>query len=187
MTYTLQLRQRITVLQNRYDITREDDAGSTLLAYAQQKRVTLREKVIFYADESSRQAAFTLTARNILELVGTYDIADPAGNVLATLRKDALASLARSTYQLDGPAGRLTGRERTWWRPLARRAVSAVSDLPWLLPLQFDFTDQQGQTVLAIERQLRLRDSYRVTVHDDGFDWRVAAACAVAVDALMNR
>jgi hypothetical protein len=107
--------------------------------------------------------------------------------VLATLRKDAMASLARSTYHVEFQSGALTGRERTWWRPLARRVLSAASDLPWLLPLQFDFTDQQGRIVFAVDRQLKVRDQYRITVQDDGLDWRVAAACAVAVDALMDR
>ena len=187
MTYTLQLRQRVTVLQNRYDVIGMDGGSETLLAHAQQKRLALRERITFYTDESAQVVAFTLSARNIMELVGTYDIALPTGAVLGTLRKDAVASLARSTYHLDTQQGTVVGRERTWWRPLARRAVSIASDLPWLLPLQFDFTDAQGRTVLSIERQLRLRDRYAITVHDDEFDWRVAAACAVAVDALMDR
>jgi len=187
MSYVLELRQRITVLQNRYDVVRVDDAREVPLAYAEQKRITLREKIIFYTDQSKREQAFTLAARNIVELVGVYDVTEPSGQVLATLRKDAVASLARSTYHVEFQRGALTGRERTWWRPLARRALSVASDLPWLLPLQFDFTDQQGRTVFAVDRQLRVRDQYRITVQDDGLDWRVAAACAVAVDALMDR
>jgi uncharacterized protein YxjI len=187
VTYTLQLRQRITVLQNRYDVLRDDDGRQVNLAYAEQKRLALRERITFWTDESRSQTAFTLAARNIIELVGTYDVTDAQGNVLATIRKDALASLARSTYQVETQRGALVGRERTWWRPIARRVVSAISDVPWLLPLQFDFTDQGGRVVLAIDRQLRLRDQYRISVQDDELDWRVAAACGVAVDALMNR
>jgi uncharacterized protein YxjI len=187
VSYTLQLRQRITVLQNRYDVIRDDDGGQATLAYAEQKRMALRERITFWTDESRSQTAFTLAARNIIELVGTYDVTDAQGTVLATIRKDAFASLARSTYHVDTARGVLTGRERTWWRPIARRVVSAISEVPWLLPLQFDFTDQQGRVVLAVDRQLRLRDQYLLSVQDDDLDWRVAAACGVAVDALMNR
>ncbi|HEX8510975.1 MAG TPA: hypothetical protein VF635_15935 [Propionibacteriaceae bacterium] len=187
MSYTLQLRQRITVLQNRYDIIGLDGGRETPLAYAEQKRIKIKEKITFYTDPSKRATAFTLAARNIFELVGTYDVTDADGLVLATLRKDAMASLLRSTYKLDTARGPLTGRERTWWRPLARRAVSVVSEVPWLLPMQFEFVNEHGQPALAIDRQLRVRDVYRITVNDDGLDWRVAAACAVAVDALMNR
>jgi uncharacterized protein YxjI len=187
MSYTLELRQRITALQNRYDIVRVDGNGEVRLGYAEQKRITIREKITFYTDESKRQPAFTLLARNIFELVGTYDVTEPNGQVLATLQKDAMASLARSTYHVTTPHLEMTARERTWWRPIARRLVSAAGDLPWLLPIQFDFTDQQGRIVLAIDRLLRIRDLYRITVNDDALDWRVAAACAVAVDALMDR
>jgi uncharacterized protein YxjI len=186
MSYTLELRQRVTVLQNRYDLSRLDGRQKTPLAYAEQKRIALRERITFYSDQSRGAVAFSLTARNIVELVGTYDITEPDGSVIATLQKDAVASLARSTYHLETSLGRLIGRERTWWRPLARRVFSADS-LPWLLPIQFDFTDGQGRVVFAVDRQLRIRDCYRVAVHDDSLDWRVAGACAVAVDALMNR
>jgi len=157
------------------------------LAYAEQKRLALREKVTFYTDESKSRVAFALAARNIIELVGTYDVTDAEGGVLAVLRKDAIASLARSTYHLDIAGRLLIGRERTWWRPLARRVLSAATDFPWLLPLQFDFHDQQGGLVITVDRQLRVRDQYLIKVLDPDLDWRVAAACGVAVDALMNR
>lgn len=186
MSYTLSLRQRFTVVQNRYDVLRGDGPGAAPLAYAQQKRFSLREKIAFYTPDTSAPA-FTLTARNIVDLAGTYDITDARGTVLATLRKDALASLARSTFRLDFPSGTLTGRERTWWRPIARRVLSAVNELGSLIPIHFDFTDASGEVVLAVERRLAVRDSYRITVQPDDFDWRVAAACAVAVDTLMNR
>ena len=186
MSYTLSLRQRFTVVQNRYDVLRGDGSASVPLAYAQQKRFSLREKIIFYTPETS-SPAFALTARNIVDLAGVYDITDAGGNVLATLRKDALASLARSTFQLEFPHGSLTGRERTWWRPIARRVLSAVNELGSLIPIHFDFTDASGVAVLSVERRLAVRDSYRILVERDDFDWRVAAACAVAVDTLMNR
>ena len=55
-----------------------------------------------------------------------------------------------------------------------------------LFPIQFDV--MQGEHVLAsVDRIMKIRDSYRVEVQDDAFDWRVAAAVAVAVDAFMNR
>jgi uncharacterized protein YxjI len=187
VSYTLTLRQRITLLQNRYDVLGDREGRQVTLAYAEQKRLALRERITFWTEESRSQTAFTLAARNIVELVGTYDVTDAQGQVLATLRKDALASLARSTYQVQTQGRSLVGRERTWWRPIARRVVSAISDVPWLLPVQFDFIDQAGRVVLAVDRQLRLRDEYLIRVQDDDLDWRVAAACGVAVDALMNR
>ena len=187
MPYTLMLRQRLTVVQNRYEITRTDAAGETRLAYAEQARLALRERITFFDDEASKRVAFTLAARNVLEVVGAYDVTDAAGQQLGSLRKDAAASFTRSTYRLETPRGRLVGRERGRWRAMARRLVDLVGDVPWVLPVHFDVTDSHDATVLSVERRMRLRDAYEITVHDDNLDWRLAAAFGVAVDAFMDR
>ena len=52
----------------------------------------------------------------------------------------------------------------------------------------FDFVDQStGQVVMSSERQMSLRDRYQVTVPDPRLDFRVAAAMAVGLDALLAR
>jgi hypothetical protein len=51
----------------------------------------------------------------------------------------------------------------------------------------FDFTDANGQLVLSSERRISLRDRYTITVPDGRLDGRVAAAMAVALDALQSR
>jgi uncharacterized protein YxjI len=187
--YVLELRQRFTPLQNRYDLVRLDASGQEFeLAYAEQKRFALKEKVTFWSGADKSQVAFTLGARNVLELAGTYDIVGPAGELLGTARKNLAASFLRSTYELELPGGmQVTGQERGPVKAVLRRIVGLVSDFPWPFPIQFDFTAPTGAVVLSVERQFRLRDAYRVTVADPGVDWRVAAALAVAVDAFMNR
>lgn len=187
--YTLELRQRITPLQNRYDLTRIEPGGeATSLAYAEQKRFSLKERVTFWSGQDKQDVAFTIAARNVIELVGTYDVADPSGAVLATIRKDGRASLLRSTYRVELPGrGTVVGQERGTVRSVLRRVVGIASDFPWPLPIHFDFADDSGRVLLAIERQFKLRDVYRVNVAEADLDWRVAAAMAVAVDAFMNR
>jgi uncharacterized protein YxjI len=186
--YVLELRQRFTPLQNRYDLVRLDGNGAEAeLAYAEQKRFALKERVTFWSGRDKNQVAFTIGARNILELAGTYDVADPTGQVLATIRKDLAASFLRSTYQVELGGGRLTGQERGPVRAVLRRIVGLATDFPWPLPIQFDFVTPDGRVVLSIERRMRLRDVYEIRVADGGLDWRVPAALAVAVDAFMNR
>jgi hypothetical protein len=187
--FVLELRQKFTVLQNRYDLVRVDGSGAaTPLAYAEQKRMSLREKVTFWTGDEKSAVAFTISARNIIELVGTYDVRGPGDEVLATIRKNARTSLLRSTYHLDLPDGRtVTGQERGQVKAVLRRVVGVASDFPWPFPIHFDFVDEHGRPVLAVERQMRLRDVYHVPVADGRLDWRVAAATAVAVDAFMNR
>ena len=185
--YALELRQRFTPLQNRYDVVGVDAAGAeTPLAYAEQKRLSLKEKVTFWAGADRSQVVFTLGARNILELRGTYDVAAGDGSPLATIAKDVVSSFTRSTYKVDVGGRQLVGQERSPVQALLRRAFEVFSDVPWFLPIHFDF-NEGGRPVLAIERQMQLRDVYRVTVYDGSLDWRVPAALAVTVDAFMNR
>ncbi|MGN6598251.1 MAG: hypothetical protein ACTHMW_03045 [Actinomycetes bacterium] len=184
--YTLELRQRFTVVQNRWDLFRIDGGGERQLAYAEQKRFSLKEKVTFF--EADGGVAFTIGARNIMEIRGTYDVLDGAGQQLATITKQFKASLTRSTYSVTLPDGRaLTAAERGSIKPIARRIVGLASDFPWPFPIHFDVAGPDGRLLAAVERQMRIRDVYRITVADGSLDWRVAAALGVATDAFMNR
>jgi uncharacterized protein YxjI len=186
--YVLELRQRFSPLQNRYDVVGLDPAGTeTTLGYAEQKRFSLKEKVTFWSDPDRAQTVFTIGARNLFEIAGTYDVQAGDGTPLAVISKDVVSSFTRSTYNVDVAGRRLVGQERSAVQALLRRAVEIFSDLPWFLPIHFDFTDAGGSVVLTIERQMKLRDVYRVAVHDGALDWRVPAALAVTVDAFMNR
>jgi uncharacterized protein YxjI len=186
--YVLELRQRFSPLQNRYDVVGLDPAGTeTQLGYAEQKRFSLKEKVTFWAGADRSQVVFTIGARNMFEIAGTYDVAAGDGTPLAVIAKDAVSSFTRSTYKVDVNGRALVGKERSAVQAIARRAMEVFTDLPWFLPIHFDFTDAGGSTVLTIERQMKLRDVYRVAVEDASLDWRVPAALAVTVDAFMNR
>ena len=186
--YALELRQRFTPLQNRYDVIGVDAAGTeTQLGYAEQKRFSLKEKVTFWSGEDRAQVVFTIGARNIIELGGTYDVAAGDGTPLAVVAKAVAKSFTRSTYNVDVAGRRIVGQERSPVQALLRRAFQVFSDIPWFLPIHFDFAEAGGPVALTIERQMKLRDVYRVMVYDGSLDWRVPAALAVTVDAFMNR
>jgi uncharacterized protein YxjI len=183
MPYTLQLRQRFTPVQNRYDLIGLREGREERLGYAEQKRLAIKEKITFFTDDAKTQVAFTMNARKAIELVGTYDVQDPGGAVLATLKKAAAASLLRSTYRVTLPDGReLVGQERSVFTALWRRVV----DIP-LFPIHFDVADTAGNVLVSVDRVMKIRDVYTIAVNDDTLDWRVAAALAVAFDAFMNR
>jgi uncharacterized protein YxjI len=185
--YALELRQRFTPLQNRYDLVGVDASGAeTPLGYAEQKRFSLKEKVTFWSGPDRTQVVFTIAARTMLEITATYDIADANGTVLATIQKDFKSSLTQSTYKVDVGGHLLIGKERGVVKALARRAVEVLTDWPWIFPIHFDFTSSQG-LALSIERQMKLRDVYRISISDGSLDWRVAGALAVTIDAFMNR
>jgi len=180
MPYALELRQRFTPLQNRYDLV---DAQGRTLGYAEQKRMALKEKVTFFSGDDKSQVAFTLGARSIIELGATYDVQAADGSLLATIKKSVAASFLRSTYQVTLPDGReLVGQERSLFVALFRRVV----DWP-LFPIHFDVAAKGGQVAASVDRVMKIRDTYTIHVQDDTLDWRVAAALAVTFDAFMNR
>jgi hypothetical protein len=176
--------QRLTMMVNRYEI-REANADGTegrIVAFAQQKRLAFKEQVTFYADESKSRPVFSFRARQAVDLAAVYDVLDSEGVPLGTFQKDFTASLLRSSFHFTGPGLDAYGQERNQVVAILRRFV----ELPF--SFHFDFTDKTtGSVVLSSERRFSLRDRYTVTVPDTRIDFRLAAAMAVGLDALMSR
>jgi uncharacterized protein YxjI len=179
------IKQRFTPLVNRYEICESDASGQVgrMLAFAQQKRMKSREEVIFYTDDTKTQIFFTFKARNVLDIHGTTDIFDGAGQVIGQFRKDFQASLLRSTYYLgQNGLAEARGQERSTVNAIVRR----FTDISFI-PYHFDFAKDDGSPVMSVVKKWGLRDKYHVTVYDAGYDFRVLAAMGVALDVLQRR
>ena len=178
------VKQKLTMMVNRYEVSESDEAGNPtrLMALAEQKRMAFKEQVTFFSDVGKSRPVFGFKARRKLDLNAGYDITDEGGAQIGFFRKDFGASLLRSTFHIEGPGYTGTGQERSLGVALVRRFV----DLPFL-PIHFDFVGPDGTPLLGIERQATVRDIYTVHVPDQRVDFRVAAAVAVALDALMSR
>lgn len=184
--------QKITMMVNRYEVraVTPDGRPAGLLALAQQKRLAFKEEVTFYADEDRRQPVFSFKARSRLDLAATYDVRDAAGTPLGSFRKDFAKSLLRSTWHLSATGIEAVGQERNPGVALARRAwemIPITENLPSPFLFHFDFVDADGSVVLSSERRRSIRDRYDVHVPGARLDGRVAAAMAVALDALQSR
>jgi len=181
------LRQRVTLMVNRYEV-RAGGRDGPLVALAEQKRMSLREQVTFYADDGKTLPLFGFRARQVLDLGATYDITDASGQPLGWFRKDFRRSLLRSTWLVEAPVQGISGSgtERNRLVAVLRRFVE---DFSW--PVHFDFTTDDGQLFLTIERAWSLRDAYECQLPagtaGTRLDWRVAACLAVACDALLSR
>jgi uncharacterized protein YxjI len=175
--------QRLTMMVNRYEIRvpGPDGRPGQLMAMAQQKRMAFKEQVTFYADEQRSRPVFSFRARKAIDLASGYDVYDEGGRQIGHFAKDFGRSLLRSTFRLSGPGLEATGQERNVAVAIARRVV----DFPFAF--HFDFHDPAGQVVMGVERQFSMRDRYTVTVPDPRLDFRLAAAMAVGLDALMGR
>jgi hypothetical protein len=186
--------QRITLMVNRYEIhaAGPDGRPGELLAMAQQKRMAFKEQVTFYSDEKRTQPVFSFKARQRLDLGATYDVTDANGQPIGWFRKDFGKSLLRSTWHLGttGSDVQLFGQERNRNVAIARRLwenLPYISDLPSPFLFHFDFTDPAGRVLFSSVRKRSLRDRYVVDVPGAELDGRLAAAMAVALDALQSR
>ena len=188
------VRQKITLMVNRYEILAanpDGTEGTTLLAFAQQKRMQFKEEVIFYTDEARTRPVFSFKARQGLDVRAQNDVFDEAGRPLGSFKKEFGASLLRSTWHLEAPGLQALGQERRMAIAVLRRVwgfIPYVGDVWVPFVFHFDFVDKSsGQVVMISERQKAVRDRYTVTVPDPRLDFRVAAAMAVALDALQSR
>ncbi len=185
------VRQKTTLMVNRYVVTETlpDGSDGRVLAFAEQKRLTLRERMTFHTDDSGRKVLFTATARQVVDLGAVYDVRDAEGRSIGTFRKRSGASLLRSTWELDQPGSvAAVGRERNRFVAVARRLWELLPfDLvPFVWPYHFDFTSDEGP-VMKVDKKLGLRDRYAVDVSTPALDLRLAIAQAVALDALQSR
>ena len=185
--------QKITLMVNRYEIrtARPDGSPGELIAVAQQKRMAFKEEVTFYTDEQRTQPVFSFKARQRLDLGATYDVMDAQGQPIGWFRKDFGKSLLRSSWHLGTNQGaELFGTERNRNIAIARRIwefLPVIGDLPSPFLFHFDFTDPSGRVLLTSVRKRSFRDRYNVEVPGAELDGRVAAAMAVALDALQSR
>ena len=178
------VKQKLTLMVNRYEIRGIGPNGEEgpVLAMAQQKRMAFKEEVTFYADEARQLPVFSFKARKIMDLGATYDVMDGAGVPIGSFRKDFAKSLLRSTWHLEAAGVTSVGQETNMAVAILRRVQDSIP-----LPFHFEFTDTAGQVVLASTRKWSLRDKYIVDVPGARVDGRVAAAMAVALDALQAR
>jgi len=191
------LRQKLTMMVNRYEIVRQDESGKELglLCFAEQKRMAAKEQVTFYTDSAKTHPLFGFKARKRIDLRSTYDVTDSQGQSIGWFKKQFTASLVNSTWLLGLPDGReLVGRERNAKVAVARRlwdVVPVLGDLPGPFLFHFDFATPDGAVGLSSTKRAGVKDVYHVALPAlaDGkpIDWRVGMAMAVALDALQSR
>ena len=187
------VKQRITVMVNRYEILAANPDGSEgrLLAFAERKRMKLKEEVVFFADETRSRPVFSFKARQRLDVHAEHDVLDEYGHPIGSFSKQFGTSLLRSTWNLSAPGLQAVGQERRPLLAIIRRIwdfIPVVGDIWIPFIFHFDFVDTAtGAVVLVSERQKAVRDRYVVTVPDPRLDFRVAASMAVALDALQSR
>jgi hypothetical protein len=187
------VKQRITVMVNRYEVltANEDGSEGALLAFAEQKRMKFKEEVNFFADLERTRKVFSFKARHGLDVRAEHDVFDADGNAIGWFKKEFGASLLRSTWQMSYGGVTARGQERNQLVAVLRRVwdfIPVVGEVWIPFVFHFDFVDQAtGQQVMSSERKAAIRDRYVIHVPDHRLDFPIAASMAVALDALQSR
>jgi hypothetical protein len=191
------LRQKLTMMVNRYEIFRADANGNELglLCFAEQKRLAAKEQVTFFTDSAKTHPLFGFKARKRIDLGSGYDVTDSQGQPIGWFKKQFKASLVNSTWTLGLPDGReFVGRERNNKVAIVRRVwefVPVVGEIPVPFLFHFDFVAPDGSLALSSTKKPAIKDVYHVALPTlaDGrpMDWRVGMSMAVALDALQSR
>lgn len=196
------VEQKITVFVNRYAVYEATPEGAkgSLLAFAQQKRVTFKEKFTFYSDEQKTQPVFGLRAEKVFDVHGRYIVEDAQGQPVGAFRKQFKQSLIRSSWSIldANDAAAIEVRENNLVLAIIRRFAGFIPYIGDIVDLianffryHFTFTDQKtGLEVGRYQKTTLFRDHYLLSMTDEAYaaqDWRVLAAMAVGLDALQSR
>lgn len=186
------MHQKITMMVNRYEIFADDGAGGPgqLLAFVEQRRMTFKEQVTLFTDQSKQFVLATFKARKVIDLASGYDVVRGDGVPIGLFGKKFGKSLLRSTWQLDQPGQQpVTISERSMAMALFRRIwdfIPWVGDLPFPWKYHFDWV-RGGNPIGTVEKKTRFRDHYLVRIDDPTVDRLLVLAQAVALDALQSR
>ena len=188
------VEQKLAPLANQYRVYNDDK--TSLLAFAHQKRFTMKEMVDFYGDEAKSTVVFTVKAEKVMDIHGRFFLQDSQGKQLAVLRKSFKSSLVRSTYELMDAEEKIVAivQERNVGIAILRRLwgfIPIAGDIPFLFRYHFDFIEPQSQQVIARYNKTTLfLDHYELEADDQLLDkvgWQALAAQAVMLDVMQGR
>jgi uncharacterized protein YxjI len=189
--------QLIRPIANLYRVTPlaagETPAGPPV-AYVRQKKLAIKERVNFFADEGETQELFHIQARTFLDTGGSkYDVVAGSGENVGLLEHLFKQSLMRTTWRISDAAGTevALAQERSLPMAIARRVVDFVPDYGGLIPIPYNFDLLVGGRVAGtMNRKFKLRDQYVLDLSGDpgkDLDRRLAIALAIGLDTLQNR
>ena len=198
MTTRFFVQQKITVLTNRYEVCEPLASGENgaVMAFAEQAKMKIREKITFFRDSTKAETLFSLRAEKVLDIHGNYLVEDGSGALLGGFRKDFKKSLLQSSWIIfDANRNDLFRvEEESAVLAILRRVsdfIPFVGDLIKFFPYHFSMIDAKSGAIVGRYAKIAIiRDRYSMSVNDDawsGVDSRIMMAMAVGLDALQSR
>lgn len=195
------VKQKITAFVNKYEVYEAESDGKEgkLVAFAQQKRLNLKEKILFYDSEEKQRMIFSLRAEKVIDVHGKYFVEDAEGKLVGSIAKDFTQSLTNSTWHVfDADKEIIKVYESNATVAALRRFVGFIPIIGELVDIFMMFVKyhfvfgnpDDGNPHGMYTKTTLFRDQYLLTLDDEMFsnaDWRVLAAMCVALDALQSR
>lgn len=202
MNPKLIVEQKITAFVNQYAIYTVEPSGEKgqLVAYAQQKRLKLKEEILFYNDENKTNLIFSLRAEKVFDVHGRYLVEDSNGQSIGAFKKEFGKSLINSTWDIldssDVPTLRIS--ESNQVVAVFRRYIGFIPIIGEISDIVMQFfryhfkliQTSTGAEVGMYKKTTLFRDHYALLMTDEAYaaqDWRVLASMAVGLDALQSR
>lgn len=202
MTPQLIVEQKITAFANKYMVYAANEQGlkGQMIAFAQQKRLAFKEKVIFYNNATKSQEVFSFRAEKVMDVHGRFLVEAPDGKLVGAFRKDFKKSLLSSTWHVldDNSQSLVTISESSQTLAVIRRVVGFIPIIGDLVELvvaffRYHFVFREaasGEAMGKYQKTTLFRDHYLLSMDSTEYqkiDWRTWAAISVALDALQSR
>jgi len=107
MQYPLELRFKIVAINPQVAVT---DSSGALVLYVKQKAFRLREAVTVYGDREMTRPLYSFRADRVIDFRATYHIEDGAGSPFGSVRREGMASIWRSRYEVADASGAIVFR-----------------------------------------------------------------------------
>ncbi len=187
-----QMIRPIVNLYKVYTIGPDEKAPRALVAFVRQKRLAFKEQIRVFSDEQQTNELFSIKARRVIEIGGSYDVTATDGSPIGVLEKRFKQSLFRSTWGVLDAQGAevMLAQEKNAAIAVLRR-VKEVFPYADIIPLPYHFTfTAEGRQIGGLRRIISLRDQYVLDLsgdHAKSVNRSLAIALAIALDALQGR
>ncbi|MEA2552034.1 MAG: hypothetical protein QOJ65_210 [Fimbriimonadaceae bacterium] len=158
-----------------------------LMFYVERKAFKIKDDIRVYADEAKTMELLSISARQMFDLFGTFDVKDSvSGATVGTLQRKLLASAIRDEWTVLDQAGTQCGRlfEESLALALVRRFIIA------LIPQSYD-VEHMGTKVADFKQKFGLwgyeMDLEFSSTAPSHYDRRLGIASAVLLSLIEGR
>jgi len=159
-----------------------------LALYVNQKGFKLREDIRAYADKEKTQELLVIRARQIIDFSAAYDVFDPSGALIGTMRRKGFKSIIRDEWKVLDVAGNEVAvvKEDSTGLALVRRFLTN------LIPQSFRFYFHGDQQPAVEYRQKFNLFVYKLNIQFmppavGRLDKRMGLAAAILIAAIEGR